>query len=154
MANSKFKSFLRSSGAEPEIPKSVDLEIGNSDILREKDGEDWMESEGQLTIDVYQTPQDIIIKSAVAGVKPEDIDISITNDMVTIKGKREVEDTIKTEDYFYQECYWGRFSRSVILPVDVDSDRVSANLKNGILTVKLPKVDNAKVKKIKIKSDN
>jgi HSP20 family protein len=113
-----------------------------------------MESEGQLTIDVYQTPQDIIIKSAVAGVKPEDIDISITNDMVTIKGKREVEDTIKSDDYFYQECYWGRFSRSVILPVDVDSDRVAANLKNGILTVKLPKVDKAKVKKIKIKSDN
>ena len=154
MANSKFKSFLRSNGAEQEPPKSVELEVANSDILRDKDGEDWMESEGQLTIDVYQTPQDIIIKSAVAGVKPEDIDISITNDMVTIKGKREVEDTIKSDDYFYQECYWGRFSRSVILPVDVDSDRVSASLKNGILTVKLPKIDKAKVKKVKIKSDN
>ncbi|HPT40099.1 MAG TPA: Hsp20/alpha crystallin family protein [Candidatus Paceibacterota bacterium] len=153
MANSKFKSFLRAGGSDTEISKPVDLEIGNSELLKEK-GEDWMESEGQLTIDVYQTAQDIIIKSAVAGVKPEDIDISITNDMVTIKGKRDIEDTIKSEDYFYQECYWGRFSRSVILPVDVDSDRVSASLKNGILTVKLPKIDKAKVKKIKIKSDN
>lgn len=152
MTNSKFKSFLRAGGSEPEISKSVGLEIGNSDLSKDKN-EDWMESEGQLTIDVFQTPQDIIIKSAVAGVKPEDIDISITNDMVTIKGKRDIEDTIKSDDYFYQECYWGRFSRSVILPVDVDSDRVSANLKNGILTVKLPKIDKAKVKKIKIKSD-
>jgi HSP20 family protein len=153
MANSKFKSFLRAGGPESEMPKSIDLEIGNSDLSKDKN-EDWMESEGQLTIDVYQTPQDIIIKSAVAGVNPEDIDISITNDMVTIKGKRDVENTIRAEDYFYQECYWGRFSRSVILPVDVDSDRVAASIKNGILTVKLPKVDKAKVKKIKIKNDN
>lgn len=153
MANSKFKSFLRANNGEPETPKSIDLEIGNSDLSKDKN-DDWMESEGQLTIDVYQTPQDIIIKSAVAGVNPEDIDISITNDMVTIKGKRDVENTIRTEDYFYQECYWGRFSRSVILPVDIDSDRVAASIKNGILTVKLPKVDKAKVKKIKIKNDN
>lgn len=153
MANSKFKSFLRANGSEPEVSKSIDLEVGNSDLSKDKN-EDWMESEGQLTIDVYQTPQDIIIKSAVAGVNPEDIDISITNDMVTIKGKRDIENTIRAEDYFYQECYWGRFSRSVILPVDVDSDRVVASIKNGILTVKLPKVDKAKVKKIKIKNDN
>jgi len=94
-----------------------------------------------------------VIKSAVAGVKPEDIDISIVNDMVTIKGKREQEETIKEDDYFYQECYWGRFSRSVILPSEIDSDRVSANLKNGILTVRMPKLDKAKIKKVKIKSE-
>ncbi|MDP2855919.1 MAG: Hsp20/alpha crystallin family protein [bacterium] len=147
MANSKFKSLFRSNNDD----KEVDLEVQDSTPKEKEEG--WLESEGQLTIDVYQTPQEIVIKSAVAGVKPEDIDISIINDMVTIKGQRLQEDTVKSDDYFYQECYWGRFSRSVILPVDIDSDRVSASLKNGILTVRMPKLDKAKIKKIKIKTD-
>ncbi len=147
MANSKFKSLFRSSNDD----KEVDLEVQGSAPKEKEEG--WLESEGQLTIDVYQTPQEIVIKSAVAGVKPEDIDISIVNDMVTIKGQRSQEDTVKSDDYFYQECYWGRFSRSVILPVDIDSDRVNASLKNGILTVRMPKLDKAKIKKVKIKAD-
>jgi len=147
MANSKFKSLFKSSDSD----KEVGLEVQGS-LPKEKD-EGWLESEGQLTIDVYQTPQEIIIKSAVAGVRPEDIDISIVNDMVTIKGQRSQEETVKSDDYFYQECYWGRFSRSVILPVEVDSDRINASLKNGILTIRMPKLDKAKVKKIKIKSE-
>lgn len=147
MANSKLKSLFRSNDSD----KEVDLEIQNSPL--EEKNEDWLESEGQLTIDVYQTPQDIIIKSAVAGVKQEDLDISIVGDMITVKGKREQEESVKTDDYFYQECYWGKFSRSVILPSEVDSDRISAILKNGILTIKLPKIDKARVKKIKIKSE-
>lgn len=120
--------------------------------LQEPDG-DWLpESEGQLTIDVYQTPNHIIIKSTIAGVAPEDLDITITNDMVTIRGKREKDEEIKTEDYYYQECYWGAFSRSVILPTDVQSDEAEASLKNGILTIKLPKVEKVKTKKIKVAS--
>lgn len=106
--------------------------------------------EGQLTIDVYQTPSDVVIKSTVAGVKPEDIDISITNDMVTIRGRRKKEEEISTEDYYYQELYWGTFSRSVILPVEVDSDRIKADIKNGILTIRLPKSEKIKTKKIKV----
>jgi HSP20 family protein len=147
MANSKFKSLFKSADSD----KEVDLEVQGS-LPKEKD-EGWLESEGQLTIDVYQTPQEIIIKSAVAGVRPEDIDISIVNDMVTIKGQRSQEETVKSDDYFYQECYWGRFSRSVILPVEVDSDRINASLRNGILTIRMPKLDKAKIKKIKIKSE-
>jgi len=147
MANSKFKSLFKSADSD----KEVNLEVQDSSP-KEKD-EGWLESEGQLTIDVYQTPQEIIIKSAVAGVKPEDIDISIVNDMVTVKGQRSQEETVKSDDYFYQECYWGRFSRSVILPVEVDSDRINASLKNGILTIRMPKLDKAKIKKIKIKSE-
>jgi len=106
--------------------------------------------EGQLTIDVFQTPSDIIIKSTVAGVKPEDIDISFTNDMITIRGRRRKEEEINTEDYYYQELYWGAFSRSVILPVEVDVDKARADIKNGILTVKLPKSEKIKTKKIKV----
>jgi HSP20 family protein len=116
-------------------------------------GEEWLpESEGQLTIDVYQTPSDIIIKSTIAGVNPEDIDISISNDMVTIKGYRTKDEEIKSEDYYYQECYWGAFSRSVILPVDIEADKAEASMKNGILTLSLPKIEKIKTRKIKIKT--
>jgi len=77
------------------------------------------EPDGQLAIDVYQTTSDIIIESAIAGVKSENIDIDVTNDSVTIRGERSREHEVKNDDYYYQECYWGRFSRSVILPQEV-----------------------------------
>jgi HSP20 family protein len=113
--------------------------------------EDWMnEYEGQLTIDMYQTKDNVVIKSTIAGVKPEDIDVTIANDMVTIRGDRKRDFEASSEDYFYQECYWGSFSRSVVLPVDVDIDNVSADLRDGILTVILPKAAKAKAKKIKV----
>jgi len=112
----------------------------------------WLEEEeGQLTLDVYQTDSDIVIKSTVAGVDPEDIDISITNDMITIRGKRKRDEKIETENYYYQELYWGAFSRSVILPVEVDGDKAKASIKNGILTIRLPKSEKIKTKKIKVK---
>jgi len=111
------------------------------------------EGEGQLTIDVYQNPDEIIVESTIAGVKPEDLDIAITNEAVTIKGKREKTQTVKDEDYFYQECYWGKFSRSIILPQEIDSEKAAASLKNGILLIKLPKLNRQKTKKLKIKFD-
>ena len=113
--------------------------------------EDWLsEYEGQLTIDMYQTKDNVIIKSTIAGVKPEDIDVTIANDMVTIRGERKRDFEASSEDYFYQECYWGSFSRSVVLPVDVDIDNVGADLKDGILTVILPKAAKARAKKIRV----
>lgn len=108
-------------------------------------------SEGQLTIDVYQTDNDIIIKSTIAGVKPEDLDVSINNDMVSIRGERKNDEQVSEENYYYQECYWGNFSRSVILPVDVLSEKIEASMKNGILTVRLPKADTTKTKKIQVR---
>lgn len=113
--------------------------------------EDWLsEYEGQLTIDMYQTKDNVIIKSTIAGVRPEDIDVTIANDMVTIRGERKRDFEASSEDYFYQECYWGSFSRSVVLPVDVDIENVAADLKDGILTVILPKAAKAKARKIKV----
>ena len=109
------------------------------------------DAEGQLTIDVYQTDTEIVIKSTIAGVKPEDLDVSINNDMVTIKGERKMEESITAENYYYQECYWGHFSRSVVLPVDIISEKAEASLKNGILTIKLPKADITKIKKIQVR---
>lgn len=108
-------------------------------------------AEGQLTIDVYQTENDIVIKSTIAGVKPEDLDVSINNDMVTVKGERKNEEVVEHGNYYYQECYWGSFSRSVLLPVDVIPEKADASLKNGILTIRLPKADTTKTKKIQVR---
>jgi HSP20 family protein len=114
--------------------------------------ESWAgESEGQLTIDVYQTDNDIVIKSTIAGVKPEDLDVSINNDMVTIRGERKNDEKVEGENYYYQECYWGTFSRSVILPVEVIADKAEAAMKNGILTLRLPKADTTKTKRIQVR---
>lgn len=139
--------------------EQMDEEVIKEEEEKEKEEEkkeekDWLEEaegeEGQLTIDVYQTDSDIVIKSTIAGVSPEDVDISITNDMVTIRGKRAKDEKIETENYYYQELYWGSFSRSVILPVEVEADRAKATIKNGILTIKLPKSEKIKTKKIRV----
>jgi len=111
------------------------------------------EREGQLTIDVYQTPEAIIVESPIAGVRSEDLEINLTSESVTIRGKRERQRTIEDKDYFYQECYWGRFSRSVILPQEIDPDKSEAGIKNGVLTLLMPKLTRAKQKRLKIKSE-
>lgn len=117
-----------------------------------ENNEEWLNDfEGQLNIDMYQTKDNVILKSTIAGVRPEDIDITVANDMVTVKGSRKKEENIAQDDYFYQECYWGNFSRSVIIPVDIDSEEIEADLKDGILTVVIPKAAKAKTKKVKVK---
>lgn len=112
-------------------------------------GEDY--DEGQLSIDVFQNPDSIVVKSTIAGVKPGDIDISINNDMLTIRGKREIQEKISEENYLIKECYWGGFSRSIILPVEVEVEKVEAALDNGVLTVTLPKAKSAKQFSIKVR---
>ncbi len=109
------------------------------------------EQEGQLTVDVFQDDANIIIQSTVAGVSPDDLDVSITNDMVTIRGERKRVYDVQDQDYFYQECYWGTFSRSVILPVEIDADNAEAKMKNGILTIRIPKANIAVTRKLKVK---
>ena len=110
------------------------------------------EGEGQLAIDVYQTKDYIVIEAPIAGVTdPDSLDVSITNESVTIRGKRERETRIREEDYFYQECYWGRFSRSIILPQEIDPERAEATINNGILTIKLPRLNRQKSKKLRVK---
>jgi len=111
--------------------------------------EKWFEPEGELAIDVYQTETDLVIQSAIAGVKPEDLEISIERDILTVKGSRE-KPLVEEGDYFTQECYWGPFSREVILPVEVDPNRAEATMKDGILTVRLPKILREKKRRIKV----
>lgn len=118
-------------------------------VARDDDGE----PEGQLTIDVYQTPDDIVVESAIAGVKPEDIDVNVTSDSISIRGARHREQEVGDDDYLYQECYWGRFARSIILPQEIDPENADVSFKNGILTIRLPKVNKKKTRKLKVRID-
>lgn len=154
------KSFLEKlTGIDSEktAEKTSETEISEEEkeknLEPKKEKNEWVETEGQLTIDMYQMNNEIVIKSTIAGVKPEDIDVTLANDIITIRGKRIKEEEVKPEDYFYQELYWGAFSRSIILPTDVEAEKIEASMKDGILTVKIPKAEKVKTKKIKVKTE-
>ncbi|MCD4693913.1 Hsp20/alpha crystallin family protein [bacterium] len=120
----------------------------------EESEKSWMDEEneeGQLSIDVYETNKKIIIVSTIAGVKPEDLDISLHNDMLTIRGERKRSEEVKEDDYLYQECFWGYFSRSIILPTEVDTKKIDAVMENGVLTINLEKVSEENNISVKIK---
>jgi len=129
------KSNLKEKGKN-KIKTEKNQDISEEKILIEQGGD--LKTDGQLTIDIYQTESDLVIQSAVAGVDLKDLDISIDKDLVLIKGKRNKPNKEKA-DYFCKECYWGTFSRKIILPVEVNCDKIQAVLKKGILTIKIPK---------------
>ncbi|MCK4592379.1 Hsp20/alpha crystallin family protein [Candidatus Parcubacteria bacterium] len=141
---------------ESRLQNNIDGNSSEKEKVGEKwltEGEDSADEEGQLTVDVYKTKDLIVIKSIIGGVRPEDLDVSITSDMVTIKGKRNNIDNVVSDDYYYQECFWGNFSRSIILPNDIKTEGVEATIKNGILTIKLPKIEKNSSMKIEVKSE-
>ena len=109
--------------------------------------------EGELSVDVHQTPTHIIIKAMIAGVRPEDLDVSITRDMVTIRGKREQHTEGTTGDFFFQELYWGSFSRTIVLPQEVEIEEAEATEKHGLLVIRLPKLDKGRHAKLKVRSN-
>ncbi|RJO59632.1 Hsp20/alpha crystallin family protein [Candidatus Parcubacteria bacterium] len=136
------------------MPKKTS-QTKNIEISNTPKEKDWLEEryDGQLAVDVYQTPTHIVVQSTVAGIKPEDLDVAISNDLVTIRGVRRRENVVEDQDYFIQECYWGGFSRSIVLPVDVLSEKAEAGMKNGILTITIPKIKTAKTQVLKVKNE-
>ena len=113
----------------------------------------WFQTEGKLTIDVYETSSNIVIQTAIAGVKSEDFDISIENDMLEIRGvRKKPEEGKDKKNYFFQECYWGPFSRKIILPKEVDNSRAQASIKEGVLTIKMPKLERERKRKIRLRT--
>ncbi|MCC6520927.1 Hsp20/alpha crystallin family protein [Candidatus Nomurabacteria bacterium] len=110
------------------------------------------EEEGQLTVDLYDTASDIIVQTLVAGVKPEDLSLTITRDTVIIKGKREASKSIEDDSYYIKELYWGSFSRTISLPQEVEPEEAEAIEKHGMLIIKLPKIDKEKKTNLKVKS--
>ena len=162
MFNKKRSFFERLTGRgveeeyiEEESPRDVKKISVQSKGGKTGQAPAWMEEEveeAELTVDVYQTPSDIIVQTMVAGVRPEDLEITIARDMITIRGKREESRTINEENYFAKELYWGTFSRTLSLPAEVEPDDAEATERHGLLTLKLPKIDKEKKKSVKVKS--
>ncbi len=122
--------------------KEDNLETTLTDLVKPTGSLENTSPEGHLIVDVYQNSQEIIVQSAIAGVKGENIDLAIAKDAVTIKGFRERPESVNPQDCLHQELHWGAFSRSVILPADINVDQAKASIKNGLLTIRLPKLVN------------
>ena len=133
--------------SQPDVRRS----IANTPMPSHFD-DDASKSEGQLPVDVHQTSSDIIIRAFVAGVRPDELSISISRDMVEIAGTRSEREQVSGPDYFSRELFWGSFSRTIMLPQEIDVDASSASAKDGLLTLILPKLDKAKQTKLKVKA--
>lgn len=102
-------------------------------------------------LDVYQTPNEVVVKATLPGLKPEDVGIDITGDTLMIKGETKAEEEIKKEDYLYQERRYGAFSRTVVLPNGLKTDSADATMEDSLLTLTIPKAEEVKPKAIKVK---
>jgi len=111
------------------------------------------EEEGELAVDLFENKDELILQAVIGGVEVNDLDISITNDMITIRGERNKENKDKVEKVYYNECFWGPFSRSLILPQEINADKAKATIKNGLLTIHLPKLVKTMRKTLKIEEE-
>jgi HSP20 family protein len=132
------------------VPKIVPEEAKEAETFNSWINYD-LEEEGHLSVDVFQSEDNIVVKATIAGAKNEDIEVVVNGDMLTIKGERHLNENVEYDDYLYRECYWGKFSRTIILPVQIEESRVEAKMDNGVLTIILPKAHRAKELNIKVK---
>jgi len=152
MSKEKKTFFEKLTGLTPEnadYEEDGGYNQSNADIGRESVDDE----EGQLAVDVFQGENEVIIQSIVAGVKPDDLDISINKDSVTIRGKRESNRLMEKEDAVCQELYWGGFSRTISLSDEIDAENSEASAKNGILTIRLPLARKIQTKKIRVQEE-
>ncbi len=128
------------------------VKVKNSQAKKTKETKGkWFESEGKLAIDLYKAGENLIIQSTIAGIKAEDLEIVLQGDIIDIKGARKKPNEGADKSYYYQECYWGPFSRQIILPEEVDSSRAEADLQEGILTIRVPCIEKGKKRRIAIR---
>ncbi|MBN1584948.1 Hsp20/alpha crystallin family protein [Candidatus Uhrbacteria bacterium] len=143
----KKQSTNRPDSRKP-VPSGPSREENGLSLFPGTDVESWIDEDGQLSVDVLETDGEIVIRSAIAGVRPEDLEVSVHNDLLTIRGQRKQVGETAEGRWLVRECHWGGFSRSLILPTEVDPDRIRAELKDGILTVRMPKA--VRDRKIKV----
>ena len=136
MQNLKMEDFFEKISPSKEIEEEKETQEG-----------------GELAVDVYQTEEEFVVVSTIAGVDPEDLEIEIHNDTVSIKGERKKIEEVPEKDYLYQECFWGSFSRSIVLPEEIDPENAKAVLKNGVLVLRLPKIKKVKTFKLKVEKE-
>jgi len=150
-----FERLTGSMSMEEENPETKKEYLIKGIKGDKKNGNNWIEEENEeaeLSVDVYQTPTDIIIQTMVAGVKPEDLELSIARDTITIRGAREESRTVDEDNYFSKELYWGKFSRTLSLPTEVEPEEVEATERHGLVTIKIKKVDKEKKNNVKVRS--
>lgn len=154
----KFSFFSRLSGGTDQYDDYFDDQnAGHSVPLNgNRAGRDAThelpEPGGELAVDVYQTQEAIVVKALIAGVQPGNIDIALTREMLTVSGSREDEREVDESSYFQRELYWGSFSRTILLPEEIDVDLAEATEKHGVLVVRLPKINKKKQTKLKVRS--
>ena len=164
MKKPSFLERLTGGGQNDEYDRILDEdhEFGEEDDLAVEESaseDDWQEDsddsstqDGELPVDMYQTDDAIVIRALVAGINPNDLDISITRDMVTIRGVREEFQETSDDNYFHRELFWGSFSRTLILPEEVAIDEAEAHEKHGLLEIRLPKLDKHRSTQLKVKT--
>ena len=133
---------------EDDLPTGEDTALATA-----APADEWEEDDavpGQLAVDVYETRERLVVKARTAGVNKHDLDVSIADNTLSIRGTLSAGNEDDVENYFVQECYWGEFSRSIALPVPVKEDEIEAVLKDGVLTISFTKVKQDTVKKIQI----
>lgn len=135
-----------------DIADDSDDEIAEPRQKNDAWAEEENEQEGELPIDMYQTRDSIVIRALVAGVSPEDLNISITRDMVTLRGQREEVQEAPDEDYYHRELFWGSFARTIVLPEEIIIDEAEAREKHGLLEIILPKLDKGRSARLAVKS--
>jgi len=151
----RFTGAIRISDDADEEDEEEEVEIVKAGDKSPVGIENELEiGDGELMVDVFQTSTDIVIKTMVPGVRPEDLDITITRDMVTVKGKREIERTITEDNYFHKELYWGSFSRTILLPQEVQIEDAEAFEKHGLLIIRLPKLDKHRQSKLRVRNNS
>lgn len=138
-------------GEDDDMEAESDTDFDNGESEWHDDG-GHEPQEGELPVDMYQTGDAIVIRALVAGVSPDDLDIAITRDMVTIKGLREEYQESSDDDYYHRELFWGSFSRTLLLPEEILIDEAEAQEKHGLLEIRLPKVDKDRSTKLSVKS--
>ncbi len=119
----------------------------DSSIKQEKS---WFKKEGELAVDVFSVEGHIIIQAPIGGVKREDLEVITEKDTVIIKGKRNRSEENEVKNFYTQECFFGEFRREIILPEETDPSRIKADIKDGILVVKIPTIEREKRRKIEI----
>lgn len=109
-------------------------------------------AQGQLPVDVYQTQSEIVIRAFVAGVRADELNVSISRDVIEIDGSRDERDQVADGDYINRELFWGSFERTILLPQEIDVDTATAGTKDGLLTIVLPKLDKTRQTKLRVKA--
>ncbi|OGG87367.1 hypothetical protein A3B87_01355 [Candidatus Kuenenbacteria bacterium RIFCSPHIGHO2_02_FULL_39_13] len=147
--------FLKEESVQDDKSKNNNLTEQN----KKEEKDDWLEETvskeqlGELAVDVYGKDDELIVKSTLAGVRPEDLEVVVEGDNLIIRGQRKKEEVIDKEDCYYQECYWGGFERVVRLPIKIDQDNMRARLKNGVLTVILGKAKEERKVAVRVEGD-